>query len=63
MLKIKDSLLNEDEIIYIRPFNSRLYGYCIRIELKNDKYLCIDFNTELERDKELNRILKKVEEE
>lgn len=60
MLKIKDSFFNKDEIRFILPFNSRLLGYCIDVELKNDMCFYIDFNTKLERDTELNKISEKV---
>ena len=65
MLRIKDCLFNKDEIKYIKPdynlFNNN--PNAIYIKFKDDDYKIIYFNNQEERDEELDRILKKVEEE
>ena len=63
MLKIKDYLVNEDEVRYIQPFYNCVYGYCIFVEFRNNSFEYIPFNSEEERNKELKKVLKKVEEE
>ncbi len=63
MLKIKDYLVNEDEVRYIQPFYNCMFGYCIYVEFKNDNFEYIAFESEEGRDKELDRGLKKVEKE
>lgn len=65
MLKIKNSLFNEDEIKYIKPDYVRAssYPYVISVQFKDDDYFDIYFASEAKRDEELNRILEKVEEE
>lgn len=65
MLKIKNYLFNENEIKYIKPDYVRgsSYPYVICVQFKDDDYFDIYFASEAKRDEELNRILKKVEEE
>ena len=64
MLKIKNYLFNEDEIKYIKPnYRNNVHNsYTIEIIFKDDDYLDIYFYSQEERDEELNRVLKKVEE-
>lgn len=63
MLKIKDCLFNKDEIKYIKPdyYQSQYKPNVICVQFKDDDYLDIHFDSQEERDKELNRILEKVE--
>lgn len=63
MLKIKDCLVNEDEVRYIQPFYNGAHGYCILITFKNDSSEYIFFASKEERDKEINRLSEKVEKE
>lgn len=65
MLKIKDCLLNKDAIKYIKPdyFQSLHKPNVIYVQFKDDDYLNIHFDSQEERDKEFNKVLKKVEKE
>lgn len=65
MLRIKDCLFNKDEIKYIKPDYYQFGGKLnvIYVQFKDDDYLTIHFDSQEERDEELNRVLKKVEEE
>ena len=65
MLRIKDCLFNKDEIKYIKPDYYRFNDNpnIIYVKFKDNDYLTIHFDSQKERDEELDRVLKKVEEE
>lgn len=62
MLKIKDCLFNKDEIKYIKPsYRSNLHNpYTIEIIFIDNHQDYIVFDSEIERDEELNRVLEKA---
>lgn len=60
MLKIKDCLLNGDEILYIQPLTTNYGNVGISVKFINSKIIFIKFEDKKERDKELDRVLKKV---
>lgn len=65
MMKIKDCLFNKNEIKYIKPdyYQNQHNPNAIFIQFIDDDYYIIYFDSQKERDKELNRILEKVEKE